>query len=149
MKQDGIEDRDGEQELVEQRERFQLLVEGVKEYAILMLDPDGRIVSWNGGAERIKGYAAAEVLGRHFSLFYTPEAIEEGHPQEELRIARAEGRQSPSASLRRSLWVMRILPSALPLWRWRSSGSAVRLPEIVSWLMSRPLMILGQVGSPC
>jgi len=87
-----IESRNGERELAVQRERFQLLVEGVKEYAILMLDPDGKIVSWNGGAERIKGYAAEEVLGRHFSLFYTQEAIDEGYPDQELRVARAEGR---------------------------------------------------------
>jgi len=92
MKSDRIENRNGERELAVQRERFQLLVEGVKEYAILMLDPDGKIVSWNGGAERIKGYSAEEVLGRHFSLFYTPEAIDEGHPEMELRVARAEGR---------------------------------------------------------
>jgi PAS domain S-box-containing protein len=77
---------------VTDRERFQLLVEGVKEYAILMLDGRGHIVSWNGGAERIKGYAAPEVLGRHFSLFYTDEAIADGHPDRELEIARREGR---------------------------------------------------------
>jgi PAS domain S-box-containing protein len=88
MMPERIERQDGEQELAVQRERFQLLVEGVKEYAILMLDPDGKIVSWNGGAERIKGYAAEEVLGRHFSLFYTPDAIEEGHPEMELRVHR-------------------------------------------------------------
>jgi PAS domain S-box-containing protein len=91
MKSNGIESRNGEHELAVQRERFQLLVEGVKEYAIIMLDPDGIIVSWNGGAERIKGYSAEEALGRHFSLFYTPEAIAAGYPQMELRTARAEG----------------------------------------------------------
>ena len=78
--------------LIEERERFRLLVEGVKDYAILMLDPDGTIVSWNSGAERIKGYSAKEAIGRHFSMFYTPEAIEEGHPERELTIARREGR---------------------------------------------------------
>jgi len=92
MTSDGIERRAGERDLAVQRERFQLLVEGVKDYAILMLDPDGRIVSWNGGAERIKGYSAEEALGRHFSLFYTAEAIEDGHPEVELQIAIAEGR---------------------------------------------------------
>jgi PAS domain S-box-containing protein len=92
MKSNGIESPNGERELAVQRERFQLLVEGVKEYAILMLDPDGKIVSWNDGAERIKGYSAAEALGRHFSLFYTPEAVAEGHPEMELRVAQAEGR---------------------------------------------------------
>jgi PAS domain S-box-containing protein len=92
MTSDRTQDRLREQELAEQRERFQLLVEGVKEYAILMLDPDGRIVSWNAGAERIKGYAAAEVLGRHFSIFYMPDAIEDGHPEMELRLAISDGR---------------------------------------------------------
>jgi PAS domain S-box-containing protein len=92
MNLEGVGAQHGERELAVQRERFQLLVEGVKEYAILMLDPDGKIVSWNGGAQRIKGYAAEEVLGRHFSLFYTQEAIDEGHPEMELRMARAEGR---------------------------------------------------------
>jgi PAS domain S-box-containing protein len=92
MKSNAIKSANGERELAVQLERFQLVVKGVKEYAILMLDPDGKIVSWNGGAERIKGYSADEALGRHFSVFYTPEAIEEGHPEMELRMARAEGR---------------------------------------------------------
>jgi PAS domain S-box-containing protein len=92
MSSDEIKSRHGERDLAVQRERFQLLVEGVKDYAILMLDPDGRIVSWNAGAERIKGYRAQEVMGRHFSLFYTAEAIADGHPEMELRVATAEGR---------------------------------------------------------
>src|SRR5437660_1796798 len=71
---------------------FRLLIEGVRDYAIFLLDPDGRISTWNAGAERIKGYAAAEVIGRHFSLFYPPEAVEQGWPAHELRAARAEGR---------------------------------------------------------
>ncbi len=79
-------------ELVTDDERFRLLVEGVRDYAILMLDPAGMIVSWNDGAERITGYGAAEALGRHFSLFFTPEALAEGHPQRELKIATREGR---------------------------------------------------------
>jgi PAS domain S-box-containing protein len=78
--------------LAHERERFKLLIESVKDYAILMLDPDGRIVSWNAGAERIKGYSAEEAIGRHFSIFYTPEAIEQAHPEHELEIARRDGR---------------------------------------------------------
>jgi PAS domain S-box-containing protein len=81
-----------DQMLTDERERFKLLVEGVKDYAILMLDPDGMIVSWNSGAERIKGYRAEEAIGRHFSIFYTPEAVDRGHPEDELAIARREGR---------------------------------------------------------
>ena len=75
-----------------QAEAYRLLVEGVKDYAIFMLDPTGRIATWNLGAERIKGYKAEEAIGRHFSLFYTDEDINRGHPQRELEIATAEGR---------------------------------------------------------
>jgi PAS domain S-box-containing protein len=72
-------------------ERFRLLVEGVKDYAIFMLDPYGYITTWNQGAQRIKGYEAEEIMGEHFSVFYTDEDRERGHPEEELRIAVAEG----------------------------------------------------------
>src|SRR5919202_1880505 len=72
-------------------ERFRLLVEGVKDYAIFMLDPYGYITTWNDGARRIKGYEAEEIMGQHFSVFYTDEDIERAHPVEELRIAEAEG----------------------------------------------------------
>ena len=77
--------------LSESEERFRLLVEGVKDYAIFMLDPEGHITTWNQGAERIKGYDAEEIIGEHFSVFYTEEDIERGHPEEELRVAVAEG----------------------------------------------------------
>ena len=73
-------------------ERFRLLVEGVKDYAIFMLDPQGRVETWNAGAERLKGYAASEIIGQHFSSFYPPEAIAKDWPAEELRRATAEGR---------------------------------------------------------
>jgi PAS domain S-box-containing protein len=73
-------------------ERFRLLVDAVSDYALLMLDPHGNVVSWNTGAERIKGYRADEILGKHFSCFYLPEDVAEGHPDEELRIATLEGR---------------------------------------------------------
>jgi PAS domain S-box-containing protein len=73
-------------------ERFRALVESVADYAIFLLDPDGKIASWNSGAERIKGYRADEVLGRHFSIFYTDEARASGHPAEKLAIATREGR---------------------------------------------------------
>jgi PAS domain S-box-containing protein len=72
-------------------ERFRLLVERVKDYAILMLDPEGRIVSWNEGAERIKGYRAEEIIGQSVARFYTPEDIERGHPEDLLKKAEAEG----------------------------------------------------------
>src|SRR5437870_8642014 len=73
-------------------ERFRLLVEGVREYAIFMLDPQGYIVTWNAGAERIKGYTAEEVVGKHFSFFYTPEDAAAGKAEHEMRVAAEEGR---------------------------------------------------------
>jgi PAS domain S-box-containing protein len=73
-------------------EQFRLLVEGVKDYAIFMLDPEGVIVSWNTGAERIKGYRPEEILGKHFSCFYSPQDMELGKPQRGLEAAAAEGR---------------------------------------------------------
>ena len=73
-------------------ERFRLLVEAVRDYAIFMLDPEGRILTWNAGAERIKGYRAEEVIGKHFSILYPPEDIQAGKTEKELVIARQEGR---------------------------------------------------------
>jgi PAS domain S-box-containing protein len=80
-----------EEKLRKSEERFRLLVEGVKDYAIFMLDPKGRVASWNEGAYRIKGYSQEEILGRHFSVFYTEEDVKRGHPEEELHIAAVEG----------------------------------------------------------
>src|SRR3712207_4941105 len=71
--------------------RFRLLVEQVQEYAIFMLDGAGYVVSWNVGAERIKGYPAADILGQHFSRFYLPDAIASGKPAQLLARARAAG----------------------------------------------------------
>jgi PAS domain S-box-containing protein len=73
-------------------ERFRLLVEGTKDYAIFMLDPAGHIVSWNPGAERIKQYRTEEIVGQHFSRFYAAEDIQSGKPAMELRVAAAEGK---------------------------------------------------------
>jgi formate hydrogenlyase transcriptional activator len=73
-------------------ERFRLLVEGASDYAIFMLDPEGRVATWNSGAERIKGYRAEEILGQHFSKFYPQESVERGKPQHELEVAAVEGR---------------------------------------------------------
>ncbi len=84
--------RQVEEKLRLSEERFRLIIEGIKDYAIFMLDPEGRIVTWNAGAERIKGYTAEEVVGEHFSRFYLPEAVEQGWPAEELRRAATEGR---------------------------------------------------------
>ncbi len=73
-------------------ERFRLFVDAVQDYAIYMLDPDGTVVSWNMGAQRIKGYSAGEILGKHFSIFYTPEDIAAGVPESQLQRARERGR---------------------------------------------------------
>ncbi len=76
----------------ESDDRFRLMVDGVRDYAILMLDAGGKVANWNSGSERIKGYTAEEILGRHFSCFYTPEDVEHGKPQKALERARTEGR---------------------------------------------------------
>jgi PAS domain S-box-containing protein len=81
-----------ESALQQSEEGFRLLVEGVKDYAIFLLDPEGHVVSWNAGAECIKGYRAEEIIGQHFARFYTKEAVEEGWPEHELKVARTEGR---------------------------------------------------------
>lgn len=73
-------------------ERFRLLVERTSEYAMFVLDPDGRVTSWNPGAERIKQYRAEEILGRHFSCFYPPEAVAQGLPEHHLTAAERDGR---------------------------------------------------------
>src|SRR5678815_1104431 len=71
---------------------YQLIVEQTKDYAVFFLDPEGRIMSWNLGAQRIKGYALEEIVGRHFSIFYTRESVDSGWPQHELKVAAVEGR---------------------------------------------------------
>jgi PAS domain S-box-containing protein len=77
--------------LRESEERLRLLIEGVQDYAILMLSPQGHVVSWNKGAERIKGYKVDEIVGKHFSCFYPPEAIAQGKPEQQLRTAMEQG----------------------------------------------------------
>ncbi len=88
--------------------RFQLLVDAVTDYAIYMLDPRGVIISWNSGAERIKGYTAAEVIGQHFSLFFTPDDRKNGIPKRIIETARREGRHESES------------------WRVRKDGSRFR-----------------------
>jgi PAS domain S-box-containing protein len=89
---DLTERRRAEEMLRRSEERFRLLVQSVRDYAIFMLDPDGRIVNWNEGAERIKGYRADEIVGQHFSAFYPEDARKADWPQHELKVAAAEGR---------------------------------------------------------
>ncbi len=97
-------------------ERFRLLVEGVADYAIYMLDPEGKVVSWNKGAERLKGYPADEILGQDFSVFFLPEDVAAGKPAEELACATAQGRTEQEA------------------WRVRKDGSRFWAEVIVTAL---------------
>src|SRR5579859_5816344 len=83
-------DRDSA-ELRESEQRFRLLVESVRDYAIFMLNPEGIVLTWNAGAQRFKGYRADEIIGQHFSRFYPPEALQRGLPHHELRVARETG----------------------------------------------------------
>jgi PAS domain S-box-containing protein len=89
---DMTEKREAQQALLEAERSFRILVQGVTDYAIYMLDPDGRVTSWNAGAERIKGYAPREVIGKYFSRFHAPEDRDAGVPERALETARETGR---------------------------------------------------------
>ena len=84
--------RENEEVLRQSEERYRLLVEQVTDYGIFMLDDNGRIVSWNEGARRMKGYTAEEIIGKNFSIFYPEEDIINGKPPHELKVARSEGK---------------------------------------------------------
>lgn len=84
--------KQAEEVLKQSQERYRLLIDSVKDYAIIMLDTQGRITSWNAGAQRIKGYTSEEILGSHFSKFYPQVDIDAGKPEMELKVAMAEGR---------------------------------------------------------
>lgn len=89
---DCTEQRKAQLALQEQERRFRLLVQGVTDYAIYMLDLEGHVVNWNIGAQRAKGYKAEEIIGQHFSVFYTPQDRAKGLPQASLETARRHGR---------------------------------------------------------
>src|SRR3954466_12258227 len=99
--------------------QFRLLVESVVDYAIYLLDTSGRVMSWNTGAERIKGYSAAEILGRHFSLFYPPEDRAAGRPEAMLAHAAKEGRINAQG------------------WRLRCDGSRFWADVVITALRNR------------
>ncbi len=114
-----------EDELRASEERFRLLIEGVRDYAIFSLTPTGYITSWNAGAEHIKGYQAAEIIGRHFSLFYTQEDLERGEPQMQLLTAADEGRSEDEG------------------WRVRKDGSRFWANAIITPLRDRKGKLIG------
>ena len=99
-------------------ESFQLFVDAVTDYAIFMLDPEGIVVTWNQGAERIKGYRAEEVIGRHYSCFYTEEDRDARRPEEALRDAVATGRHEEEG------------------WRLRKDGSRFYASVVITALYS-------------
>ena len=70
---------------------YRILVEQTKDYAVFVLDPEGRVMTWNIGAERLKGYRREDIVGEHFSRFYAPEDVRRGWPAHELEVAKAEG----------------------------------------------------------
>jgi PAS domain S-box-containing protein len=119
-------------ELYEQKERarrqaelLRLLIEGTGDYAIFMLNPDGKIATWNAAAERINGYRAEEIVGRHLSIFYPKEAVERGWPDEELRRAEADGRFEDEG------------------WRVRKDGSTFWANVVISPLRDSAGRLLG------
>jgi PAS domain S-box-containing protein len=122
------ERRAAEERLRQSEERFRLLVDGVEDYAICMLDPDGTVTSWNSGARRISGYEAEEIIGHHFSRFHTEEDIRAGAPWAELAMARQHGHaQSEGWRVRKNgtrFWA-RAAMTALPGPEGRPHGFAM------------------------
>ena len=114
-----------EEQLRRSEEQFRILVQGVTDYAIYMLDPDGRVTNWNYGAERIKGYAAEEIIGSHFSRFYTEEDRAAGVPEKGLRTAAEVGRWETEG------------------WRVRKDGSAFYAHVIIDALRADTGELLG------
>jgi PAS domain S-box-containing protein len=114
-----------EEALRQSDEKLRLLVGGVRDYAILMLDPEGRVTTWSEGAERIKGYRAEEIIGQHFSKFYTPEAAAQGKPALELQGAAEQGRFEEEG------------------WRVRKDGSRFWASVVVTSLRDRTGQLRG------
>lgn len=114
-----------QEDLKKSEERYRLLIEGTKDYAIFMLDPAGNIATWNTGAERIKGYRAEEILGKHFSCFYPQEDIEHRKPELELETAKLEGRYEDEG------------------WRIKNDGSRFWANVIITTLRDKDESLIG------
>lgn len=100
----------------EPQDVFRLLVEGIRDYAVFVLDPDGHVITWNPGAQNMKGYSKEEIIGQHFSKFYPAEAVQSGWPERELTLALKEGRFADEG------------------WRVRKDGSTFWASVIISTL---------------
>ena len=111
--------------LRQSEDRFRILVDGVRDYAIFMLDASGRVITWNTGAQLIKGYAAGEIIGQHFSKFYPPQALARDLPGHELRTAAAEGRFEDEG------------------WRVRKDGSLLWANVVITALYDADRTLLG------
>lgn len=111
--------------LLTSEDHYRLLIDGIRDYAIFMLDPEGHVVSWNNAAERIKGYTAAEITGQHFSRFYPEVEKSAGKPAMELRIAAAEGRFEEEG------------------WRVRKDGTLMWANVIITALRDATGMLIG------
>jgi PAS domain S-box-containing protein len=118
-------DQGGADALAESERQFRMLVQGVTDYAIYMLDPEGHITNWNLGGERIKGYGADEVVGRHFSMFYTPEDRESGVPARALATAAREGRYESES------------------WRMRKDGTRFWASVIIDRILDHDGKLIG------
>lgn len=122
---DLTERRQSEEAVRVSEERFRLIVESAREYAIFMLDPTGHVATWNEGAQRIKGYSADEIIGRHFSTFYPPEDIVAGKPPRELEIAERVGKYEEEG------------------WRVRKDGSLFWASVAITALRNREGRLIG------
>jgi PAS domain S-box-containing protein len=120
-----LENPQVEEDLRQSDETFRLLVESVQDYAIFLLSPKGRILTWNTGAHRIKGYSAHEIIGQHFSRFYSREAVESGWPDRELEIAERQGRFSDEG------------------WRVRKDGTSFWASVVITALRGPDQELLG------
>ncbi|BBQ03438.1 histidine kinase (plasmid) [Burkholderia sp. SFA1] len=122
---DESEKRRAHDAVIESERSFRLLVQGVTDYAIFMLSPDGKVTSWNSGAQRIKGYTAEDIVGSHFSRFYLPEDVAAGVPERALSTAAREGRFEAEG------------------WRLRRDGSRFRAHVIIDAIRDEAGALIG------